>query len=312
MCRWMIFYGSILAHFHAAVSTQKRMIIIDKIHKDTVSYNLPFAFLCEGDINLDKLKQSIYSLVYRHESLRTSFEYQDNRLLQIIHKDIHIDIAYFEANEDKIDDIIETFVRPFKLSDAPLLRLGYVKLTQRKHVLIFDMHHTIADGISACVFTDELGRLYNNQCLPDLKIQYKDYAEWQWNSMIAGGFKGQEAYWMNVYTGELPIMNMPTDYVRPHKQSFEGERLYLELDGQITKNLKQLAKQAECTMYMLMMAFYNILLSKYTGQRDIVVGSPAAGRTHADLQNMIGMFVNTIAIRNNLESYRTERYLLCV
>ncbi|WP_157244253.1 condensation domain-containing protein, partial [Paenibacillus elgii] len=154
------------------------------------------------------------------------------------------------------------------------------------------------DGVSMGVLTDEFVRLYGGEELPPLRIQYKDYAAWQQADVHGEWMKRQEAYWLDVFRGELPVLDMPTDYPRPAVRSFEGDTVTFTLGQAGSEKLHQLAAQTGSTLYMVLLAAYMTLLHKYSGQEDVVVGTPIAGRPHADLEPVIGMFVNTLALRS--------------
>ncbi|WP_217556694.1 non-ribosomal peptide synthetase [Paenibacillus sp. GbtcB18] len=202
------------------------------------------------------------------------------------------------AEKEALDRVIEGFIRPFTLGEAPLIRVGAADLTCGGTALLIDLHHIIADGVSMAVIANEFNRLYAGEELAPLKIQYKDYAVWQQKRSSSGVLDAQEAYWTEKLSGELPVLNFPTDYMRPPLQSFEGDRYVFTLGSSEVTALKQAASRAGATLYMVLLASFNTLLHRYTGQEDIIVGSPVAGRTHADLQPLIGMFVNTLPMRS--------------
>ncbi|UCH98231.1 MAG: hypothetical protein JSV88_15670, partial [Candidatus Aminicenantes bacterium] len=197
-----------------------------------------------------------------------------------------------------VGNIIKRFIRPFDLGKPPLLRVGLVRLSPQKYLFIHDIHHIIRDGTTSWIFVREFVDLYKGNQLPELRIQYKDFTAWQNRMLESEIIKKQEAYWLEVFPGEIPVLNMPTDFFRPGAQSFEGDYIEFILDKDSSAKVRQLALAHGATLYMSLLAVYTILLSKYSGQEDIVVGTPIAGRPHADLENLIGMFVNTLAMRN--------------
>ena len=173
-----------------------------------------------------------------------------------------------------------------------------VKTGEEKYLLLFDMHHIISDGISMGILVKDFASLYNGEELLRQRIQYKDFSIWQNDLFKTDILKKQEKYWRGTFAGEIPVLNLPVDYPRPSVQSFEGDHIYFGAGKELAEKLGGLAAGTGTTLYMVLLSAYNILLSKYTGQEDIIVGSPIAGRPHADLQNIIGMFVNTLAMRN--------------
>jgi len=308
--------------YYPASSAQKRLYALFQMDTDSIGYNLPVILEVEGDLKREKLQKAFKSLVSRHEAFRTDFELVGEEILQHVHKDIQFEIEYNEENEAEARKRIKSFIKPFNLNEAPLIRVELIKILQenetdiKKHIIAIDMHHIISDGTSMGILVKEFTELYEEKELQKLKLQYRDYAAWQ-NQMLEGDAIGkQEAYWLNEYGNiegagtEIPVLNLPTDYTRPGLQSFEGDRIQFELNEEMAKALSRMAKRAGATMYMVLLAGFNILLSKYSGQQDIIVGTPIAGRHHADMENIIGIFVNTLAMRNYPEGRKTFKEFL--
>jgi fengycin family lipopeptide synthetase D len=231
--------------------------------------------------------------------------------------------------------LISSFIRPFDLSKVPLLRVGLIKLLHtpaalhgqppgilptspalRSHpsregssILIIDMHHIIADAFSMGLFVHQFKALYREEMLPALKIQYKEYVLWQaeltGNPQDRETLRCQENYWLKELEGEVPLLNLPLDYPRPTFEKYEGAIVYFELDQEKTTLLKNIALEQEVTVFMLLLAAFNVLLSKICDQEDILVGTPVAGRKHADLQQVIGLFVNMLALKNQPSGSKT-------
>ncbi|MCP5108154.1 MAG: hypothetical protein GY950_32505, partial [bacterium] len=165
-------------------------------------------------------------------------------------------------------------------------------------LLMVDMHHIVSDGVSFDILVQDFTHLYQGRDLPPLRIQYKDFAEWETGKAQREAVKQQESFWLKTFKGEIPQVNLPTDYPRPVVQSFDGDIVEFELSSDITRLLRAAALENDATLYMVLAAIFCILLSKLSGQDDIIAGTPIAGRRHADLENIIGMFVNTLALRN--------------
>ncbi|MBW7477867.1 AMP-binding protein, partial [Paenibacillus oenotherae] len=181
-----------------------------------------------------------------------------------------------------------------------------VKLAEEgKRLFMYDMHHIISDGVSMQVLVEEFARLYGGEELPVLRIQYKDYAVWQRERLSGEELKRQETYWLERFGGELPVLELPTDDARPAVQRFEGESIGFDLPLEVEARVRQIASQTGATLYMVLLAAYATLLSKYSGQEDIIIGTPVAGRPHADLEQVIGMFVGTLALRNEVKKEAT-------
>lgn len=299
--------------YYVVSSAQKRMYILYQIADLKTSYNAPSIVKIEGKTDKGHFEKIIKKIIERHEILRTLFKIIDNEPVQIVSENVDFNLEYFEVERFDVDNFLDNFVRPFDLHNAPLFRAGLARISDDVHILIIDMHHIISDGISINIFIKEFIDLYNNKTLPELRIQYKDFSEWQNNMIKSGKFRKQEEYWLEVLKGEIPILNMPTDYPRPQVQSFEGDTVYFNAGKELKEKLHTLAADMESTPYMVLLAGFNILLSKYTGQDDIVVGTVTAGRPHSDIENVIGMFVNTLAIRNRpLDTKTFKEFLMDV
>ncbi|GBF77900.1 putative non-ribosomal peptide synthetase, partial [Paenibacillus sp. 598K] len=283
------------AHYPASFA-QKRLYVLN--HLADITYNVPNITLVRGPLDVDRLAKAVNAMIDRHETLRTSFGWVDGELVQRVHTGLAIDIAYALADEDEIEGRIEAFVRPFDLKTAPLLRFEVLKLDEDKHLLLTDMHHIITDGVSMEIFHDELATLYSGKPLPPMRVQYKDYAVWQISSTGEQRKKAAENYWLSVYADASPVLDLPTDYPRPVIQSFKGGRVDFKVPAKTTEAIFKLSQDSGATIYMILLAAYNVLLSKYSGQDDIVVGTTIAGRNHADTDHMIGAFINTLALRN--------------
>jgi non-ribosomal peptide synthetase component F len=201
--------------------------------------------------------------------------------------------------------IIKNFIRPFDLSRPPLMRVGVIEQEEKKYIMIVDVHHIIHDGSSQAIIFREFMALYKGEELPKLTIQYKDYAEWQNQYKGNDRLRKQAGYWKKEFEAAAPVVNLPFDYPRPAVQSFDGFTIGFGLGTEETNRLKALALTQEATLFMIILSIYYVLLSKLSGQEDIVVGTPTAGRKHPDLHPIIGMFLNTLALRNYPSVHKT-------
>nr|WP_234410603.1 non-ribosomal peptide synthetase [Caldalkalibacillus mannanilyticus] len=279
-------------------SAQKRLYILHQIEGAELSYNIPNVILLEGVLERDRLEKAFHQLIDRHETLRTGFEMVKGEPVQRIYPEVAFDIEYVQSTEQDADKIIHGFIRKFDLEKAPLLRVGLVKIEEKRHLLLLDLHHIISDGVSMEILIEEFVSFYQGEEKAPLNIQYKDYAVWQQSEAHNEQKKQQEKYWLEALGGTLPVLEMPTDYTRPSVRSFEGATVDFVISSQESKAIKELAKETGSTLYMVLLAAYTSLLHKYSGQEDIIVGTPIAGRKHTDLEPLIGMFVNTLSIRN--------------
>lgn len=288
--------------YYPLSSAQKRLFILEQFGSIHTTYNVPQAMIIEGKLDLKRMEDAFRKFIDRHESLRTSFELVDGNPVQRIHQRVDFAIDYQVADSQvDIEQMTREFVRPFDLSKAPLLRARIIKLPKDdvdRYLFTFDMHHIITDGVSMSILVKEILDLYQGKELQALRIQYKDFAVWQNELFESGKNKEQEEYWLNQFSDEIPVLNLPTDYQEPAIRSFAGDTVNMLIEKEITEKLNELAEETKSTLYMVLLAAYTILLAKYSGQEDIVVGSPIAGRGDADLQDIMGMFVNTLAMRN--------------
>ncbi|UCH94576.1 MAG: SDR family oxidoreductase [Candidatus Aminicenantes bacterium] len=312
--------------YYPQSSTQKRLFFLGHFEDIGTSYNMPYILKIQGKMETERYEKTFNALIARHEALRTSFEIVASNPVQRVHPVEalafaieHYDLAT-ENTENKeetrglaplpiepVTVLINSFIRPFDLSKAPLLRVGLMKLSEGEYLLLFDMHHIIGDGTSMEILTEEFIKLYTGGEVPALRIQYKDFFLWQNNLFKTGKIKEQEDYWLNLYADidDIPFLNLPFDYPRQDIFNFEGALYSFKLEAEDTLAFKKLAKENGATLYMNLLAVFNVLLHIYSGQDDIIVGTGIAGRPHADLQNIIGMFVNTLAIRNYPEEEKT-------
>lgn len=294
--------------YYTLSSAQERLYFLSYLEKNSVNYNIPVVVSIKGNIDKHKIKQAYEKLVSRHEILRTGFELVNKEPLQKIYEQLDCTnaIHYFQCSENLVEDVIKSFIIPHELDKPSLIRVGLISVDHDRHVLMIDVHHIIADGISVEILLDEFVKLYQGEVLPDLTIQYKDYTEWHKVFRSTEQYINQGDYWKKVLSGEIPILNMATDYPRPSIQSTKGATIYTQFDGRLTQEIKELSLKRNVTVYMILLAAYNVLLYKYTGQEDIIVGSSISGRNNAALEQTVGLFINTLAIRNQPVS--TERF----
>ncbi len=285
--------------YYPLSSAQQRMYVISRFETDSISYNMPAVMLLEGTLDRGQFEETFKKLIQRHEALRTSFQVVNRKPVQKIYESVDFAIEYREVSSEAVARTwTQEFIRPFDLAKAPLFRAGLIKLSADQHVFMIDLPHIISDGVSIAIIVEDFIKLYNGENLPPLRIQYKDYAVWQRRLLESGELEKQAEYWEKRFSGPIPLLNIPSDYPRPEVLSFTGDRVSLIVEKELTEQLRNLARKNKATLYMVMLAAYNILLSRYTGDEDIVIGSPIAGRPHADLQNILGMFVNMLPMRN--------------
>ncbi|MFT8349159.1 amino acid adenylation domain-containing protein [Clostridium saccharoperbutylacetonicum] len=297
--------------YYEASAVQKRIYAINQTNLNSTNYNIPIAYLIKGDFDNGRLDKAIYELINRHESLRTSFHVFDENIFQKVHKKVDFKIKHIKINSDFSEDKteIENFIKPFDLGKAPLIHVNLIKFNDAS-ILLIDIHHIVSDGVSMSIITKELSSLYSGEKLFVPKVQYKDFSNWQNNLYRNGLLEVQEKYWLNMFKGEIPKLNMPSDYKEIPAESFKGDILTFEMDEALTLKINQVINSLGVTKFMFYMAAYNVLLYKYAGQDDLIIGTPAAGRTSEELKDTVGMFVNTLPLRNKINKNSSFREFL--
>jgi amino acid adenylation domain-containing protein/non-ribosomal peptide synthase protein (TIGR01720 family) len=294
---------------------QQRMWFLWQLDPQSGAYNLPGAVRLTGRLSLSALEQAFASLVARHETLRTLFQRQaDDTLLQVPASAPlvidHVDFSALPATgrERAVAQAAEQqSVLPFDLSVGPLLRVTLLKLAEQEHVLLLTLHHIVSDGWSMNVLIDEFIRCYDafeagtQPQLAPLPIQYSDYALWQRRWLEAGEQARQLDYWQAQLGREHPVLELPTDHPRPAMPSYRGTRYEFAVDAQLAEQLRTTAQKHNITLFMLLLGAFNVLLHRYTGQTDIRIGVPIANRNRADIEGLIGFFVNTQVLRTRLD-----------
>lgn len=289
---------------------QKRLWILHQMEENSIAYNNFAAYRLHGQLDIFCLESAFNLVIQRHEILRTYFITIENEPRQVIQAsfDFHItvlDLSQQENQEKLIQYHAEQEANTsFNLTQLPLIRVKLLKLNENRHIFLLNLHHIISDGWSITILEQEVLSVYSSyllqkeNTLAPLTIQYKDYTIWQ-NQLLAGEFaRKQQHYWQQKLAGELPILNLPTDYPRPSVQTFIGHTFYTQIDE--INSLKNFAHQQDMTLFMVLIAVVKTLLFHYTEQTDLIVGSPVAGRIHPELENQIGFYVNTLALRDEI------------
>lgn len=296
--------------YYPVSSAQRRMYLLSHTEGGELTYNMTGAMSVEGTIDPDRLNAAFQKLIERHEALRTSFELYKGEPAQRIHQSVEFTIERIQASKEEAKDRVIDFIQAFDLAKPPLMRAGLIEVEPARHVLVVDMHHIISDGVSENILMKDLSLLYAGNEPEPLSVQYKDYAVWQQSDIQKRNIESQEAYWLDQFRDDIPVLEMPADYERPDIRDYEGESFEFVIPEHLKQRLSQLEENTGATLYMILLAAYTILLSKYSGQEDIVVGTPSAGRTHLDVESVVGMFVNTLVIRNHPAGRKTfDAYL---
>ncbi len=303
---------------------QQRLWFLDQLEPNSAVYNIPTAVRLTGSLNIPALEESLYEIVRRHESLRTTFAMANGQPMQVIVPDAKLslpiedlsDLPQAERETEALRLATREARRPFDLTRGPLLRVRLLRLDEREHIVLLTMHHIVSDGWSMGVFIGEIAALYPAFCmgapslLPELRVQYADYAVWQQQWLQGQVLEEQLAYWKQQLAGSPPKLELPTDRPRPAVQTAHGAEHVFNLPRRLYEALQTLSQQEHVTLFMLLMAAFQTLLYRYTGQEDICVGTPIANRNRAEIEGLIGFFVNTLVLRTDLSGNPSFRDLL--
>ncbi len=302
---------------------QQRLWFLDQLESNTSLYNLRTAYLLKGQLNVEALEHSINEVLRRHASLRTYFVTSDDgspaqRILPPAPFNLpQRDLRHVPERELEVRRVItEEGQKPFQLARAPLLRCLLLRTAEEEHIFIFTIHHIITDGWSVNVFVREMAVLYESYLeqrpasLPELTVQYADFAVWQRNWLRDEVFDRLRDYWQQQLKGAPARLELPTDKPRPAIQTYRGTSQFALLSPELTQSLRELSRREEATLYMTLLACLSTLLHYYTGQSDIVVGTDVANRNRSETESLIGFFVNELVMRTDLTGNPTFRELM--
>ncbi len=303
---------------------QESLWFLDQLTPNSALFNTPIPLWLKGPLQVSALYRSLQAVVARHEILRTTFVAVEGRPMQSIAPALEIALPVLDlslldesTHQQQMQRLIdETGELPFDLARGPLLRAQLLRLAPTEHVLVVTFHHIIKDHWSGAIFWQELSELYSAfvagrpSPLPELPIQYADYAAWQRERLQGKPLQRHLAYWSAQLAGAPPILELPTDYPRPAQVSYRSAQHLLQIPPRLCRALRALAQREGVTLFMTLLAAFQVLLMRYSGQEDIVVGTPVAGRTRVELERLIGMFANTLALRTDLSGNPTFRQTL--
>ncbi|MEO1626135.1 MAG: condensation domain-containing protein, partial [Bacteroidota bacterium] len=306
-------------------SGQHRLWLLSQFDDGSIAYNYTDTYRIEGSLDRELLAQSFARLLARHEILRTTFgKNAEGEIRQFVHAPLamQVPIEFRDARNNRrpralASELAEkAAIEAFELTTGPLIRLLLVQTDQEEFFFTYVIHHIVSDGWSMVVLIRELFAHYmdlvegKESSLAPLRIQYKDFASWQQQQLSGDQLKSQQQFWQQQFEGDLPILNLPTDHARPAIKTFNGRSAHSELDASLTQPFHALLKEEGCSLFMGVLALTKTLLYKYTGQSDIIVGSPTAGRNHSDLEEQLGFYVNTLALRTRFDEQSSFRELL--
>ena len=303
---------------------QQRLWFLNQLQPGSPFYNLPGAVRLRGALDLKAFEQSLNEVIRRHEILRTTFHVVEGEPVQVVKPLLYLPVPMTDLKglpEGEREAVAERLVaeeaaRPFDLAASPPLRVQLLRVGDEEHILLLTMHHIIADGWSAGIFVREVAALYEAftrglpSPLPELAIQYADYAEWQHRRLAGGVLERDLAYWKRQLTGAPDLLALPTDRPRPPVQSYRGANFAFALTAELTQSLRELSRREGATLFMTLLAAFDVLLQRHTGQDDIMVGTPVAGRQQEETEGLIGLFINMLVLRADLSGDPTFSQLL--
>lgn len=286
------------------VSTaQKRMYLAQQMERNSIDYNIASGLLIKGTLDVKRLEKSIQELINRHDVLRTKFLFVNHQLVGQIIPEWKFVIDYDQNLVDtrSEDRLIKEFIKPFRLDSLPLFRMKLIKRKEDEHILLTDFHHIVTDGKSINIMTEELITLYEGKELPKNKIQYKDYAVWQSKEENVMALKEQETYWLTQFKDSSPVSCIPKETIKIDNTQQNGETLFYTTDKNLVYQLRKRCEETNSTMFVMLLSAYYALLFQKTKQKEIVVGTAVLGRTKKEIENIPGVFVNTIALLGKVD-----------
>ena len=296
---------------------QQRLLFLEQMEEHEAVYNLPAVLRCAGRLDPRRLEASLIALVERHESLRTRFPLVDGQAVAEVgpaYNPLQItDLRPLDAatqRERARALVVEHARRRFDLARGPLLSLHLIELGDDEQILAFNTHHIISDGWSVGVMMREWKALYDAQPLAPLPIQYNDYAAWQRQWLGQGALASQLDYWKGQLQGLPELLELPTDFARPALMGVQGRHLHVPLDADLGAQVRQFSQAHGATVFMTLLAAFELLLHRWSGQDDLAVGSPIANRTHPQTEGLIGFFVNTLVLRSRFDGRRSFAQML--
>ncbi|NET09553.1 MAG: amino acid adenylation domain-containing protein, partial [Symploca sp. SIO2B6] len=304
--------------------SQQRLWFLDQFQPNSALYNITIALRLAGTLNITALEQSLQAIIERHEALRTNFISVEGEATQIIHPETSwrlsvVELTHLSTNEQEATAqqlAQQQAIQPFELEKESLIRATLIVLSETEHILCVCMHHIVSDGWSTGVLLQELTKLYNgyiqglSSSLTPLPIQYADFAIWQRKWLQGDVLESQLSYWKNQLADAPNLLSLPTDRPRPAVQTFRGKHQEFTICAQLTSQLTKLSQEQGVTLFMLLLTAFNILLHRYSGQEDILIGSPIANRNQSEIEGLIGFFVNTLVLRTQIEGNPSFKELL--
>ena len=290
--------------FYPVSALQESIYYSSSLSNNTV-YNITGGIEIFDNIDKERLENCFNELIKKHSSFRTEFIFNDGTIVQKILPKAQIKIEEIDTTNISKNKLLSSFNKTFDLSQAPLLRVGLAKIEKNHYIILISTHHIVADGYSFKIFVEDFCKLYNGQKLEKTTIDYIDYSEYEKNAYENGDFNKAENYWVSKFKDNIPVLNLPTNFSRPSSFTYNGSKISKSINKTLTSKIIEFCKEHNVTPFMFMLSAYYVLLYRYTNNPDILVGTPASNRVLPDTTNIIGMLVNTIVLRANVNSDET-------
>jgi hypothetical protein len=298
---------------------QQDVMFFEEYMPGTERYNFANGYRLLGKLNIDALHRTLNEMIKRHEIMRAIIAYEDDDYVQIIRPELTIELPIIETTDEQLvfDRMEKEATTPYDFLNGPLVRAMLFRLGPEQHILVWMTHHLVYDGWSADVFNEELAAIYRSLvfneplALPELTIQYPDFAVWQRQWMTGPEYERQLQYWSQKLTPHPATLELPTDYPRPSLQTERRAGFYgLKLDQAFSQRIREASKRLGCTSFVLLLSAYKVLLASYNGKEEIVVGTPMANRGKKEIEKLAGFFANTVALRSKLDMEGNFRQLI--
>ncbi|MBL3658743.1 non-ribosomal peptide synthetase/type I polyketide synthase [Fulvivirga sediminis] len=286
---------------------QERMLVLNKLSPQSTNYNISTAKMIIGDLDIDRVEKAFNQIIDKHEILRTTFHEENGSYYQLVRNEVDFVVETIKSEEVNVDERIDNFIKPYNLSEGPLLRVAVMTVEKDRHYLVLDMHHIITDLMSLGLLINQFISAYQGNEINASDFQYKDYAYWQTNQ--ADNEKSMQ-YWKGQFVVEIPTLNLPTDFSRPNAPTYAGSRFTSTFDENLVKALEAMSREHDATLQMTLMTSFLIFLHKVSGQNDLTVGSPVLDSRPAELAESMGIFVNTVVLRSEIDVQLTFKELL--
>ena len=303
-------FSSLATKHYPLTPAQQRFFVLNQVKEFEKVGHLTLALNIEGRLDLKKMETAMQEVINRHDILRAGFVMKGEEICQEIHEPDKVRFKMTNketkgASDNEMDRLVEEFIHPFDLAKPPLIRLGTAEISPRHFLLVMDMHHIISDGDTVDIIIHELIQLYKGNSLPSVKISCQGYAAAWEDYLKSSTFKNQQQFWINLFTGPLPKLQLPYDFPRPTNKNYDGGLVKFHIAADTTRRLKQLARTYDVTMFMMILASYCLLLHKLSGQQDITTGIPVSIRDTKGFENVAGYFTNNLVFRSHFEENNT-------